>query len=164
MRKEEGNYSVVLPSSSSAFANASAFVPHTAFWARLDGFVRSSCILIGHDKLVLSERIISRSVEQKIMKSLDVPVRVYVLVEVQPGKEKEFADEILSKGLILDSRVERMDFVHGSFDLVVVLNGAMKDVDARVMAMRKSPFVRRTETLICFEMFTWEDLSGRLNE
>jgi hypothetical protein len=113
---------------------------------------------------VLSESIISWSAEQKIMKSLDVPVRVYVLVEVQPGKEKEFADEILSKGLILDSKVERMDFVHGSFDLVVVLNGAMKDVDARVMAMRKSPFVRRTETLICFEMFTWEDLSGRLNE
>ena len=113
---------------------------------------------------MLSESIISRSAEQKIMKSLDVPVRVYVLVEVQPGKEKEFADEILSKGLILDSKVERMDFVHGSFDLVVVLNGAMKDVDARVMAMRKSPFVRRTETLICFELFTWEDLSGRLNE
>jgi hypothetical protein len=113
---------------------------------------------------VLSERIISRSAEQEIMKSLDVPIRVYVLVEVQPGREKEFADEILSKGLILDSRVERMDFVHGSFDFVVVFNGAMKDVDARIMAMRKSPFVRRTETLICFEMFTWEDLSGRLNE
>jgi hypothetical protein len=115
-------------------------------------------------KLVPSKKILSWSANQKIMKSQDVPVRVYVLIEVQPGKEKEFADEILSKGLILDSRVERMDFVHGSFDLVVVLNGAMKDVDSRVMALRKSPFVRRTETLICFEMFTWEDLSGRLNE
>jgi hypothetical protein len=32
-----------------------------------------------------------------------------VLVEIQPGKEKEFCDEVLSKGLLLDSRVERMD-------------------------------------------------------
>jgi hypothetical protein len=113
---------------------------------------------------VLSERIISWSEEQTIMKSQDTTVRVYVLVEIQPGKEKEFADEILSKGLILDSKVERMDFVHGSFDLVVVLNGAMNDVDSRIIAMRESPFVRKTETLICFEMFAWEDLSGRLTE
>jgi hypothetical protein len=98
------------------------------------------------------------------MKSQDATVRVYVLVEIQPGKEKEFADEILSKKLILDFKAERMDFVHGSFDLVVVLNGSMKDIDARLMSMRKSPFVRRTETLICFEMFAWEDLSGRLTE
>jgi hypothetical protein len=87
-----------------------------------------------------------------------------VLVEIQPGKEKEFCDEILSRGLLLDSRVERMDFVHGSFDFVIILRGAMKDIDLKVMEMRKSSFVRKTETLICFEMFNWEDLSGRLNE
>jgi hypothetical protein len=87
-----------------------------------------------------------------------------VLVEIQPGKEKEFCDEVLSRGLLLDSKVERMDFVHGSFDFVIILRGAIKDIDRRVMEMRKSPFVRKTETLICFEMFNWEDLSGRLNE
>jgi hypothetical protein len=90
--------------------------------------------------------------------------RVYVLVEIQPGEEREFANEILSKGLIIDSKVERMDFVHGSFDVAIMLCGTMEDIDRRIMEMRKSPFVRRTETLICFEMFTWEDLSGRLNE
>jgi hypothetical protein len=90
--------------------------------------------------------------------------RVYVLVEIQPGKEKEFSEEVLSRGLIMDSRVERLDFVHGSFDFVIILRGSMKDIDSRVLEMRKSPFVRRTETLICFEMFTWEDLSGKLNE
>jgi hypothetical protein len=90
--------------------------------------------------------------------------RVYVLVEIQPGKEKEFSQEVLSKGLIMDSRVERLDFVHGSFDFVIILRGSMKDIDARVLELRKSPFVRRTETLVCFEMFTWEDLSGKLNE
>ena len=97
------------------------------------------------------------------MTSEDDTVRVYVLVEVQPGREKEFMDEVLSRGLVRDSRVERMDFVHGSFDLVVVLTGAMKDVDARVIALRKVPFVLRTETLISFGMLTWEDLSSRLN-
>ena len=51
------------------------------------------------------------------MTSQNDTVRVYVLVEVQPGREKEFMDEVLSKGLIRDSRVERMDFVHGSLTL-----------------------------------------------
>jgi len=98
------------------------------------------------------------------MTNQEAMVRVYVLVKISPGKEKEFADDVMSKGLIHDSKVERMDFVHGSFDLVVVLNGSMKDVDSRVMTMRKSPFVRTTETLISFEIFNLEDLSGRLNE
>jgi len=66
--------------------------------------------------------------------------------------------------LIRDSRVERMDFVHGSFDLVVMLTGVMKDVDARVIAMRKIPFVLRTETLISFGILSWENLSRRPNE
>jgi hypothetical protein len=90
--------------------------------------------------------------------------RAYVLVEIQPGKEREFADEVLSKGLIIDSKVERIDFVHGSFDFVLMLTGTMQSVDRRIMELRKSPFVRKTETLICFEMLSWEDLSGRLNE
>lgn len=113
---------------------------------------------------MLSERILSQLTKQTIMYSQEIPARVYVLVKIQPGKEKEFADEVLTKGLILEPKVERMDFVHGSFDVVVVLNGTMKDVDARIIGLRKSPFVRGTETLICFEMFAWEDLSGRLNE
>ena len=98
------------------------------------------------------------------MKTQNNSARAYVLVEIQPGKERDFSEEILSKGLLVDSKVERMDFVHGSFDFVIILRGAMKDIDRRVVEMRKSPFVRRTETLICFEMFSWEDLSGRLNE
>ncbi len=71
---------------------------------------------------------------------------------------------MLSKGLIADSKTERMDFVHGSYDFVIILSGKMVDIDRRLLELRKSPFVRRTETLICFEMFAWEDLLGRLNE
>lgn len=98
------------------------------------------------------------------MDSQDNLVRVYVLMEIQPGKEREFADEVMSKGLILDSKEERLDFVHGSFDFVIILRGTMKDVDVRIMEIRKSPFVRRTETMISFEMSAWEDLTHRLNE
>ena len=91
-------------------------------------------------------------------------IRVYVLVEIQPGKEREFAEEILSKGLILDPKVERLDFVHGSFDFISIFYGTMKDVDRRIIELRKSPFVRKTETLICFEMFTWEELEKKVHE
>lgn len=90
--------------------------------------------------------------------------RAYVLMEIQPGKEKEFTDYVMSKGLLKDINVERMDFVHGSFDVVVLLRGSMKSIDTRIMELRKSPFIRRTETLLCLEMYNWEDLSGRLNE
>jgi hypothetical protein len=90
--------------------------------------------------------------------------RAYVLVEIQPGKEKEFGDLISSKKLSTDSTVERMDFVHGSFDFVITLNGTLKDIDKKVMEIRQSPFVRKTETLLCFELFNWADLTGRLDE
>jgi hypothetical protein len=90
--------------------------------------------------------------------------RAYVLIEIQPGKEKEFADYIMSEGLQRDKNVERMDFVFGSFDAVVLLHGTMKSIDAEVLELRKSPLIRRTETLLCFEMFSWEDISGRMNE
>ena len=82
------------------------------------------------------------------MKPQDKSVHAYVLVEIQPGKEKEFSDEILSKGLLVDSKMERMDFFHGLFDFVIVLCGETRDIDARIIEIRKSPFVVRTETLI----------------
>jgi len=85
--------------------------------------------------------------------------RAYVLVTIQPGKEQEFANEVLSKGLIFNSKVERMDFVHGSFDFIVMLVGRTQDIDHLIFEMRKFPFVRKTETLIPFEMLSWEDIS-----
>jgi len=90
--------------------------------------------------------------------------RAYVLVVLQPGKEQEFANEIVSKGLILDSQVEKMDFVHGSFDFIVILTGSTYDIDRRILEMRKLPYVRRTETLIPFEMLNWDDISAKLSE
>lgn len=74
--------------------------------------------------------------------------RAYVLVEIQPGKEKEFKDDILSRGLLVDSKEERMDVVHGAFDVVIILCGVVKDIDRRIIEIRRSPFVVKTETLI----------------
>ena len=82
------------------------------------------------------------------MKPQDKVTHAYVLVQIQPGKEIEFNDEILSKGLLVDPKVERIDFVHGPFDFVIILCGAMKDIDRRIIEIRKSPFVVKTETLI----------------
>ena len=83
-------------------------------------------------------------------------IRFYVLVELQPGKEADFGNEILSSGLILDSKVERLDFVHGSFDFIIALKGKLKDIDRLIIEMRKSPYILKTQTLICFEMFSWD--------
>ncbi len=88
----------------------------------------------------------------------------YVLVVLQPGKEQEFANEIVSKGLILDSKVEKMDFVHGSFDFIVILNGNTFEIDRRILEMRKLPYVRRTETLIPFDMLNWSDVSEKMKD
>jgi hypothetical protein len=91
--------------------------------------------------------------------------RAYVLIEIQPGEEKQFAEYVMAKGLLKDINLERMDFVHGSFDVVVILRGKMKNIDAKIMELRKSKLIRRTETLLCFgEMLSWDDMSGRLNE
>jgi hypothetical protein len=90
--------------------------------------------------------------------------RAYVLIGIQPGKEKEFAEYVISRRLPKDINVDRMDLVHGSFDAVMLLRGTMKSIDARIMELRKSPLIRKTETLLCFEIPSWEDLSGRLNE
>ena len=82
------------------------------------------------------------------MNPQDKGPRAYVLVEIQPGKENEFRDYVLSRNLLVSSKEERMDFVHGAFDFVIILRGAMKDIDSRIMEIRKSPFVVKTETLI----------------
>lgn len=81
---------------------------------------------------------------------------VYILVQIEPGKEKEFTDEVLSKQLFLDSKGERIDFVHGSFDYVIIFRRPMRDIEARIIALRKSPFIRKTETLICFDR-AWKE-------
>jgi hypothetical protein len=54
----------------------------------------------------------------------------------------------LSRGLLVDSKEERMDVVHGAFDVVIILCGVVKDIDRRIIEIRRSPFVVKIETLI----------------
>ena len=82
------------------------------------------------------------------MNTQDKTKRAYVLVQIHPGKEKEFSNEILSKKLLIDPEVERVDFVHGPYDFVIILAGTIKDMDRRIIEIRKSPFIVKTETLI----------------
>lgn len=90
--------------------------------------------------------------------------RAYVLIQLHPGKEEDFAKEIISKGVIIDPQVERIDFVHGSFDLIIVLSGTKHEIDNRILEMRKLPFVTRTEALIPFDLLNWEDISAKISE
>ena len=94
----------------------------------------------------------------------DKTSQVYVLVIIQPGKEQEFANAIISRRLILDPEIERIDFVHGFYDFIGVLTGNRVDIDRRIIEMRQLPYVQSTETLIPFEMLNWDDVSSTLKE
>ncbi len=83
--------------------------------------------------------------------------RIYMLVAIQPGKEQDFADEIASLGLIRDPTVDKIDFVHGSFDFIITFYGTTNDVDSRILAIRLLPYVQKTETLIPFQLFKWKE-------
>ena len=74
--------------------------------------------------------------------------RAYILVVIHPGKENQFREEIMSKHVLVNPQEERMDFVHGIYDYVIVLIGDVKDIDRRIIEIRKSPFIARTETLL----------------
>ncbi len=82
--------------------------------------------------------------------------RFYLLVTIQPGKEKDFANEIVSKGVTQGSYVEKIDFVHGAFDFIIILSGIAEDIDRRIMEIRLLPYVQKTETLIPFEASLWK--------
>jgi hypothetical protein len=88
--------------------------------------------------------------------------RAYVLVMIQPGREQEFANEIVTKRLITDPKVERVDFVHGNFDFVISLTGTMNDIDSRILKIRLLPYVERTETLLPFQRMNWEQILKKM--
>jgi hypothetical protein len=84
----------------------------------------------------------------------------YVLVVVQPGKESEFQNE-MSRKMPSGAKVEKIDFVHGSYDFIIMLSGPMEEINQKIMDMRKLPYVRKTETLIPFGALNWDNLPTR---
>jgi hypothetical protein len=87
--------------------------------------------------------------------------RAYVLIELEPGKEKEFGTA-LSDILENAKGISKLDFVYGAFDVVMALDGEAKEVEDVILKVRTLSSVHKTETLLCFEKLLWEDLGGRL--
>ena len=73
--------------------------------------------------------------------------RAYVLIEVEPGKEGSLTRELESV-----PTVECLDFVHGEYDFVAVLNGDFKKINETVVTLRRLPYVRKTVTLNAFHL------------
>ncbi len=71
--------------------------------------------------------------------------RSYLLIEVEPGKE-----ELVIPQLKRMPQISLVDFVHGDYDVVCVLEGSLRDIDRTVMEVRKLPHIRRTVTLTAF--------------
>jgi len=75
-------------------------------------------------------------------------MRAYLLVQVYPGKEREF----LKKARSLPGMVSA-EMVHGAFDVVIILEGDLKTIDDTILKVRSIQGVSRTESLLGFEMF-----------
>ncbi|MCJ7632865.1 hypothetical protein MUP77_10805 [Candidatus Bathyarchaeota archaeon] len=148
-------YLTMLPAPKAAMAHT---ISSFSIW---DSIIKVKAIAHTRGIMKNNNKVVNK---KTLMNPKDDKARAYMLVEIQPGKEKEFGDEILSRGLLIDSKVERMDFVHGPFDFVIIVHGEMEDIDAKLMEIRKSAFVRKTSTLICFEMFDLVDISDRVKE
>jgi hypothetical protein len=77
-------------------------------------------------------------------------MRAYILVQVSPGKEMETIGQ-LNKVNEEYQGTGRVDFVHGSFDIVASFDMDIRDIDRLVLKIRSLQNVRRTETLLGFE-------------
>ncbi|WP_455367313.1 Lrp/AsnC ligand binding domain-containing protein [[Eubacterium] cellulosolvens] len=76
-------------------------------------------------------------------------MRGYVLVQIEPGYEVDIVEgKAMSAGLNSIKGVVQADVVHGSFDLVVVVEGDPEDIDAAILKIRRIPHVKKTESLL----------------
>ena len=82
--------------------------------------------------------------------------RVYVIANIQSGKERELADEVLSRARNHGVRVQMLNFVHGIFDFIIAVSGDRYSIDRVILELRRLPFVRNTDTLIPIEMSNLE--------
>jgi hypothetical protein len=59
--------------------------------------------------------------------SMDDDCPLGCLFVIQPRKQQGFADESTSLGMMKDSALDRMDFIHGSFDIIISLRKSGKE-------------------------------------
>jgi len=48
--------------------------------------------------------------------------------------------------------ITNVDFVHGEYDVVCVLEGIYQDMDKTIVEVRKLPHIRKTTTLTAFDI------------
>lgn len=72
--------------------------------------------------------------------------RAYILLEVDPGSEVEVIYKIKKLDKIIN-----IDFVHGEFDIVCLLEGSYSEIDDVIIAARKISHIRKTTTLTAFD-------------
>lgn len=72
--------------------------------------------------------------------------RAYLLIEVEPGHEANIIPELEKM-----ENMTNVDFVHGEYDVVCVLEGKYEDMDKTIVEVRKLPHIRKTTTLTAFD-------------
>jgi len=72
--------------------------------------------------------------------------RAYLLIEVDPGNEARIIRQLEKM-----ENVTNIDFVHGEYDIVCVLEGRYQDMDKTIVEVRKIPHIRKTTTLTAFD-------------
>jgi hypothetical protein len=76
-------------------------------------------------------------------------MRAYILVDVQPGHELDIINgSALSPGISSFRGVVQADVVHGSSDIVVVVEAEPKTITEIIFKIRKIPHVIKTESLL----------------
>ena len=72
--------------------------------------------------------------------------RAYLLIVVDPGSEAGIIRKLENM-----NNIKYVDFVHGDYDIVCVLEGGYSEIDETVIKVRKIPRIRKTITLTAFE-------------
>ena len=72
--------------------------------------------------------------------------RAYLLIEIDPGNEASIIRQLEKM-----ENMTNVDFVHGEFDVVCVLEGKYQDMDKTIIEVRKLPHIRKTTTLTAFD-------------
>ncbi len=84
-------------------------------------------------------------------------MRAYILIVFQPGREEDVFEELSTF-----QNIKAADVVHGPYDMVLVLEGDIEDIDKTIMRIRKMRYVEKTESLLSFDPVSWTELSYEL--
>lgn len=73
--------------------------------------------------------------------------RAYLLLQVDPGSEAS-----VMRSLQKLERIANVDFIHGEYDFICILEGVHSEIDETILTVRKIPHIRKTTTLTAFDM------------